>query len=132
MDVPLTPDEVQTLASLHKVSAPGERFATNKHEASNVVEHTERSYAYAALAQRPVLVEGFLYHQLRTFPGFDGLLSDNDLMFTTTEPGTCMISRENGRSIGFWLGLVPTSRYPDRFHLGWLSSRTAAASNCIA
>lgn len=88
MDVSLTPGEVQTLASLHQLSAPDERFATNKHEASNVAEHTERSYAYAALAERPVLVEGFLYHQLRTLPGFEELLRDNDLMFTTADPDT--------------------------------------------
>lgn len=86
MNVPLTAGEVRSLTSFKHFAAPGERFATNKHIASNVATHLERSYAYAPFAEHPVLVEGFLYHQLMTIPGFDGLLQDNDAMFTTSDP----------------------------------------------
>ncbi len=42
-----------------------EEFATNKHGWNSLAEQTERSYAYAALSQRPVLVEGYLDHQVK-------------------------------------------------------------------
>ncbi len=87
MDVTLSPGEVQGLTSFKQIVPPDDRFATNKHSV-DVASNTERSFGYASLAERPVLVEGFLYHQLRTVPGFNSLLSDNDLMFTTSDPET--------------------------------------------
>jgi len=88
MDVPLTAGEVESLTLFKHLAAPGERFATNKHIASNVANNLERSYAYAPFSEHPVLVEGFLYHQLMTTPGFDNLLRDNDTMFATNDPQT--------------------------------------------
>jgi len=86
MDVTLTPGEVRSLKYLGERSAPGERFATNKHAVDSLAADRERSYAYAALSERPVLLEGYSYHGETALPGFKTLLHDNDLMFTTTDP----------------------------------------------
>ena len=88
MDVTLTPGEVQGLKRLGELAAPDERFATNKHAVDSLVNGRERSYAYAALSERPVLLEGYLYHSQTALPGFKTLLRDNDLIFTTTDPET--------------------------------------------
>ncbi len=47
-----------------------------------------RSYAYAALSERPVLLEGYLHHTQSDNPAFKALLRDNDLIFTTTDAET--------------------------------------------
>jgi hypothetical protein len=86
MDITLTPGEVRSLKYLGERSAPGERFATNKHGVDSLAADRERSYAYAALSERPVLLEGYSYHGETALPGFKTLLHDNDLMFTTTDP----------------------------------------------
>lgn len=71
-----------------KVAAPGERFATNKHTVKGMVDHSEKSYGYGALAERPVLLEGYLLGGEQALPGFETLLHDNDLLFTTTNSDT--------------------------------------------
>ena len=88
MDITLTPGEVRGLNRLGEVAAPGERFATNKHAVDSVAIDPERSYAYATLSERPVLLEGYAYHSETALPGFKSLLRDNDLMFSTTDPET--------------------------------------------
>ena len=85
-DVSLTPGEVQGLMRFREVAAPGELFATNKHAVDSLVANRERSYGYTALSERPVVLEGYLDHGVAYIPGFSTLLSNNDLMFTTTEP----------------------------------------------
>ena len=46
---------------LGELSAPDERFATNKHAVDiKPCATDERSYGYAALSERPVLLEGYL------------------------------------------------------------------------
>ena len=86
MDVTLTPGEVQGLSRLGELAAPGERFATNKHEVASLATHRERSYGYAALAERPVLLEGLQYHTPLEVPWFKSLISDNDLIFSSNDP----------------------------------------------
>jgi hypothetical protein len=88
MDITLTPGEVRGLNRLDELAAPRERFATNKHAVDNLANDRERSYAYATLAERPVLLEGYRYHSETTHPGFTSLLRDNDLLFSTTDPKT--------------------------------------------
>jgi hypothetical protein len=88
MDVTLAPGEVQGLRQLRNLAAPDERFATNKHAISIMTADQYRSYAYAALAERPVLLEGYAYHSETANPDFKNLLFDNDLMFNTMDPET--------------------------------------------
>ena len=47
-----------------------ERFATNKHAVDSSANKSGRSYAYAALSERPVLLEGYLYHSPERQSGF--------------------------------------------------------------
>jgi len=86
MDITLTPGEVRGLNRLDELAAPDERFATNKHAVDSLANDRERSYAYATLSERPVLLEGYSIHSDTTLPGFRSLLRDNDLMFSTTDP----------------------------------------------
>jgi hypothetical protein len=92
MDVTVLPGEVQGLTRLHELSGPKDRFATNKHVLPGLVALRERSYAYAALSERPVLLEGYSYlegYSSRPTPGItelSTLLRENDLMFSTTDP----------------------------------------------
>jgi hypothetical protein len=88
MDITLTPGEVRGLKRLGELAAPGERFATNKHAMDSLASRPERSYAYATLSERPVLLEGYVYRAENRRPGFKPLLRDNDLMFSTTNPQT--------------------------------------------
>jgi hypothetical protein len=88
MDVTLGPGEVQGLNRLAGLAAPGERFATNKHNMDTIATHPERSYGYSALAGHPVLLEGYFYHTPIESPKVKSLLRINDLMFTTNDPET--------------------------------------------
>lgn len=87
-DITLSPGEVKGLSRVRELAATNERFATNKHAASGLATNRERSYAYGTLAERPVLLEGYLDHGLTSMPGFSDLLRNNDLMFTTNDPET--------------------------------------------
>jgi hypothetical protein len=86
-DVTYPPDEVRGLRRLGNLMAPDERFATNRHalDTAGPQPPVERSYGYAALAERPVLLEGYLERE-NAVPWFGTLLHDNDLLFTTTDP----------------------------------------------
>ncbi len=95
MDITLTPGEVQGLKHLGELSAPGERFATNKHAVDSLATGRERSYAYGALSERPVLLEGYAYRGESALAGFKTLLRENDLIFSTTDSETV---REIARS----------------------------------
>jgi hypothetical protein len=88
MDVTVSPGEVQGLKRLGDLAAREERFATNKHDVDTSANKSGRSYAYAALAERPVLLEGYLHHTQREDPGFQALFRDNELMFTSADPET--------------------------------------------
>lgn len=88
MDITLSRGEVSGLKRLNELAKPNERFATNKHVIDSLVSLRERSYAYATLSERPVLLEGYAYRGEYKAPGFASLLHDNDLMFTTTDPQT--------------------------------------------
>lgn len=88
MDITLAPGEVRGLKHFRELSAPGERFATNKHAIDSVANYRERSFAYGTLSQRPVLLEGYAYHGVEALPWFNTLLRDNDLMFSATNPET--------------------------------------------
>jgi hypothetical protein len=86
LDITLTSGEVWGLHRLNELSAPGELFATNKHVPTGPAFYRVCSYAYDTLSERPVLLEGYLYHGVQRLPWFKILLHDNDLMFTTTDP----------------------------------------------
>lgn len=88
MDVTISSGEVQGLKRLSELASQDERFATNKHDVDSSANKSGRSYAYAALSERPVLLEGYLHHTQRDSPAFTGLLHDNDLIFTTTDAAT--------------------------------------------
>ncbi len=88
MQVTLTPGEVRGLKCLGELAAPGERFATNKHDVDRFPVKLGRSYAYAALSERPVLLEGYSDHVDTTQPWFRTLLRGNDLLFRTTDATT--------------------------------------------
>jgi hypothetical protein len=88
MDITLTPDEVRGLKRLSELAAQEERFATNKHDVPGILDRPMRSYAYAALAEHPVLLEGYLFHIHEESPEFKTLLRGNDLIFSTTNPET--------------------------------------------
>ena len=78
--------EVKGLNRLREIAASNEEFATNKHSVDSLATRRERSYAYAALSQRPVLLEGYLDRGETYLPWFETMLRDNDSMFTTTNP----------------------------------------------
>ncbi|MFZ0743857.1 MAG: hypothetical protein WAM85_05595 [Terracidiphilus sp.] len=86
MDVGVTAGEVAGLNHLREISQPTERFATNKHALDSLATRRERSYAYAALSERPVLIEGYLDRGETSLTWFAAMLHDNDSMFTTTNP----------------------------------------------
>jgi hypothetical protein len=88
MDVTVSPGEVRGLKRLDDLMRPGERFATNKHAVESVATNPDRSHAYAALSERPVLLEGLFYHTQPSSQMFQTLVHDNDLMFSTTDPET--------------------------------------------
>ncbi len=88
MDVTISPGEVQGLKRLNELAGRDERFATNKHDVDSSANKSGRSYAYAALSERPPLLEGYLHHTQRNNPAFVSLLHDNDLLFTTTDAET--------------------------------------------
>jgi hypothetical protein len=88
MDIILTPGEVQGLHRLGDLAAPYDRFATNKHNVDSLATKGGRSAGYAALSERPVLLEGYSFHGEPALPWFDAMLHDNDLAFTTTDPET--------------------------------------------
>lgn len=85
MDVTISPGEVKGLKRLGELATRDERFATNHHDVDSLANKSGRSYAYAALSERPVLLEGYFDHTQRDSPAFNALLHDNDLIFTTTD-----------------------------------------------
>jgi len=97
MDVTLTPGEVRGLNRLREFAGPGDQFATNKHAVDSLAAKRERSYAYAALSERSVLLEGYLDRGTTALPWFGSLLRDNDLIFTTTDPETLRDIAKNWR-----------------------------------
>jgi hypothetical protein len=68
--------------------APSERFATNKHTLDIGGPPSPRSYGYSALSERPVLLEGYMGRGESELPWFSTLLHENDLLFSTDDPGT--------------------------------------------
>lgn len=86
LDINIPSGVIQGLDRLRAISGPDERFATNKHDLAGDLVLEASSYAYAPLAQRPVLLEGYLCRGEDALPWFPVLLHDNDLMFTTSSP----------------------------------------------
>ncbi len=89
-DVTYLPGEASGLRHLKEVMAPNERFATNKHDIDrlNSLPPLALSYGYSALAEHPVLLEGYLARGEKSLPWFNSLYRDNELLFTTTDPET--------------------------------------------
>src|SRR5580704_7016581 len=88
MDVTISSGEVQGLKRLGDLATRDERFATNKHDVDSSADKSGRSYAYAGLSERPVLLEGYLHHTQTDSPDFNALMHDNELIFTTTDAET--------------------------------------------
>jgi hypothetical protein len=88
LGVSVSAAEVAGLHRLDRLAAPNERFATNRHDIDSLAKRRARSYAYTAISERPVLVEGYLDRGLIQLPWLSSMLHDNDLMFTTTDPET--------------------------------------------
>ena len=88
MEITISAGEVQGLYRLRGLAAPGQMFATNEHALDSLASRQERSYAYSALSERPVLLEGYLYRGIAGLPWFPSLLRNNDLMFSTTDSVT--------------------------------------------
>jgi hypothetical protein len=88
MDVWLSSDEVRGLHRLRELAPPRERFATNKHDVDTLADRRARSYGYAGLSERPVLLEGYLDREVTVLPWFAKMQHDNDLMFTTADAST--------------------------------------------
>jgi len=87
-DITYSPGEVRGLRRLGELMAPGEVFATNKHDLDTTEDGRGRSYGYSALSERPVLLEGYSARNEMVLPWFNTLLHDNDLLFSTTDPQT--------------------------------------------
>jgi hypothetical protein len=87
-DITYSRGEVCGLRRLGELMAPGEVFATNKHDQDMTVTGRGRSYGYSALSERPVLLEGYLARNEIALPWFKTLFHDNDLLFSTTDPET--------------------------------------------
>ncbi|HTR22527.1 MAG TPA: hypothetical protein VMI10_00975 [Terriglobales bacterium] len=81
-------NEVRGLRRLDELMAPGEVFATNKHDVNMTEDGLGRSYGYSALSGRPVLLEGYVSRSEYMLPWFSILLHDNDALFSTTDPTT--------------------------------------------
>ena len=88
MDIALSSGEVAGLHRLHELAALDQRFATNRHQFDSIAQRRERSYAYGAFSERPVLLEGYLDRGITQLPWFNSMLHDNDLMFTTNDSDT--------------------------------------------
>lgn len=88
MDLVVSPGEVCGLTRLNALASPSQVFATNRHSVPGLALRTQRSYAYTALSERPVLLEGYLDRGISSLPSFPDLLRNNDLMFSTTDPQT--------------------------------------------
>jgi hypothetical protein len=86
MEITISAGEVQGLDRLGGLAAPDQMFATNEHALDALASRQERSYAYSALSERPVLLEGYLYRGITGLAWFPSLLHNNDLMFSTTDP----------------------------------------------
>jgi hypothetical protein len=87
-DITYSPGEVHGLRRLGELMAPGEVFATNKHDVDMTETGRGRSYGYSALSERPVLLEGYMARNEIALPWFRTLLQENDLLFSTTNPET--------------------------------------------
>ena len=127
MDVALSSEEVRGLHRLRELAPPRERFATNKHDVDTLAERRARSYGYAGLSERPVLLEGYLDREVTVLPWFSKMQHDNDLMFTTSDPSTLHDLAKNLETFIGW-SPVPAriSRCPGRCPDGWLKRRIAA------
>lgn len=87
-DITYSAGEVRGLRRLGEFMAPGEVFATNKHDVNMTEDGHGRSYGYSALSERPALLEGYMARNEIVLPWFKTLLYDNDLLFSTTNPET--------------------------------------------
>lgn len=94
MDIVVSPGELRGLRKLRSVSKSSDLFATDRHLLNSLPVDPEgsdkqfrfRSYSYAALLERRVLLEGWAYRE-RYDPLFPAVKRDNDLLFTTMNSG---------------------------------------------
>jgi hypothetical protein len=87
MDVKISGEEVRGLRLLHEISAKGDLIATNQHSLPGFRQGaTDRSYAYGALSERPILLEGWQAGGAENHPLFKDVKKANDLLFSTNDP----------------------------------------------
>lgn len=98
MDIIISPGEYKGLQRFREISNPGELFATNRHSVRSIRDRPERSYSYATLSERSVLLEGWRYGEL-FHPLFKEIKYENDILFQTNEPikGKIIIDKYNIR-----------------------------------
>jgi hypothetical protein len=87
MDITISKEEVKGLEILRRVSEKGDLICTNKHMLTGYRSGMERSYAYGALSERPILIEGFFYSGLENMQLIQEVLKENDLLFDSSQPG---------------------------------------------
>lgn len=80
--VRVPPDVVAALRQLGNTSNPNTIIATNQHALPSIPIRPERSYAYAALTERPVMLEGWQYGE-KLHPKFTAIERDNAILFST-------------------------------------------------
>jgi hypothetical protein len=79
------PSVVAGLHELATISKPGSLIATNQHSIPAIPVRPERSYAYSALTERPILLEGWQLGE-KLHPKFLTVERDNAMLFSTTDP----------------------------------------------
>jgi hypothetical protein len=87
-DVTISKGEVHGLEVLRKISGKDDIIATNQHSLPDLkTNRPNRSYAYGALSERPVLIEGWEYSSVKNTPMFNKIFGENELIFTSDDGG---------------------------------------------
>lgn len=78
--VRLQPSEVEALQLVRENSNTGDLVATNRHSIEGIPWRPQRSYAYRALSERPILLEGWRYGE-RFHSRFGRIRKNNNKIF---------------------------------------------------
>ena len=78
--VRLQPSEVRALQKVREDSKKGDLVATNRHSIESIPWRPERSYAYRALSERPILLEGWQYGE-KFRSEFEKIRKENKKLF---------------------------------------------------
>jgi hypothetical protein len=84
--VNLTRAETTALKKIRNQSNKTDVIATNKHVVPSIPSKSERSYAYRALSERPILLEGWRYDE-QFHPSFGKVSRKNEKIFQSEDIG---------------------------------------------